>query len=75
MPGVRSLLDTLHTRSDAFLALLTGNFEAGARVKLEYFGLWRYFRCGAFGDHARERNGLPTPRSMWPLPWRAARDR
>jgi phosphoglycolate phosphatase len=58
MPGVRPLLDVLSSRSDAFLALLTGNFESGARIKLEYFDLWRYFRCGAFGDLAQERNGL-----------------
>jgi phosphoglycolate phosphatase-like HAD superfamily hydrolase len=61
MPGVRPLLDALAARRDAFLALLTGNFEHGARVKLEYFDLWHYFRCGAFGDAALERNGLlPT---------------
>ena len=58
MPGVRDLLDALAPRDDVFLALLTGNFEQGARVKLEYFDLWRYFRCGAFGDTAHERNGL-----------------
>ena len=58
MPGVRSLLDALAKRDDAYLALLTGNFEEGARVKLEYFDLWRYFRCGAFGDDVPERNGL-----------------
>jgi phosphoglycolate phosphatase-like HAD superfamily hydrolase len=58
MPGVRRLLDTLAARDDVYLALLTGNFEGGARVKLEYFDLWRYFRCGAFGDDAPERNGL-----------------
>jgi phosphoglycolate phosphatase len=58
MPGVRPLLDALAVRHDAFLALLTGNFEHGARIKLEYFDLWRYFRCGAFGDAALERNGL-----------------
>jgi phosphoglycolate phosphatase len=58
MPGVRPLLDALAARSDAFLALLTGNFEHGARVKLEYFDLWGYFRCGAFGDAALERNSL-----------------
>jgi phosphoglycolate phosphatase len=58
MPGVRPLLDMLQARSDTFLALLTGNFEAGARVKLEYFDLWKYFRCGAFGDYSPERNGL-----------------
>ena len=58
MPGVGVLLDALAARNDAYLALLTGNFERGARVKLEYFDLWRYFACGAFGDTALERNGL-----------------
>jgi phosphoglycolate phosphatase-like HAD superfamily hydrolase len=58
MPGVRQLLDALAPRRDVYLALLTGNFEAGARVKLEYFDLWRYFRCGAYGDRAPDRNAL-----------------
>jgi phosphoglycolate phosphatase-like HAD superfamily hydrolase len=58
MPGVQELLDTLHTRSDVFLALLTGNVEQGARIKLEHFNLWHYFRCGAFGDDAADRNAL-----------------
>jgi phosphoglycolate phosphatase-like HAD superfamily hydrolase len=58
LPGVRELLDRLAGRGDAFLALLTGNFERGAQVKLEYFDLWRYFPCGAFGDTAQERNSL-----------------
>ena len=58
MPGVRQLLQALSSRDDGYVALLTGNFEEGARVKLEYFDLWRYFRCGAFGDDAPERNAL-----------------
>jgi len=58
LPGVRELLDRLAGRDDAFLALQTGNFERGAQVKLEYFDLWRYFPCGAFGDAAQERNAL-----------------
>lgn len=58
MPGVRPLLEDLTAREDVYLALLTGNLESGARLKLEYFDLWRYFRCGAFGDGAHERNGL-----------------
>lgn len=58
MPGVRAALDHLADREDVYLALLTGNLESGARVKLEYFDLWRYFPCGAFGDGAHERNGL-----------------
>jgi phosphoglycolate phosphatase len=58
MPGVRPLLDSLSNRSDVYLALLTGNYEDAARLKLEYFDLWRYFRCGAFGDDAPDRNSL-----------------
>jgi phosphoglycolate phosphatase-like HAD superfamily hydrolase len=58
LPGVQPLLETLASREDAFLALLTGNFERGARIKLEYFDLWRYFACGAFGDDVEERNTL-----------------
>ena len=58
MPGVRELLDVLDRRDDVYLALLTGNYEEGARIKLEYFDLSRYFRCGAFGDDAPQRDGL-----------------
>jgi len=58
MPGVRELLDVLAGRDDVYLALLTGNYETAARMKLEYFDLWRYFACGAFGDAAPDRNGL-----------------
>src|SRR5712692_5941762 len=63
MPGVTVLLQTLASRADAYLALLTGNYEEAARIKLEYFDLWRYFRCGAFGDAAPDRNGL-LPRAL-----------
>jgi len=58
MPGVRALLDALAPRRDIFLALLTGNYSEAARIKLGHFGLWEYFRCGAFGEDARERSGL-----------------
>jgi phosphoglycolate phosphatase len=63
MPGVRALLDALTDRRDAYLALLTGNYETGAQLKLEHFDLWRYFRCGAFGDGAADRNGL-VPKAL-----------
>jgi len=63
MPGVRPLLDALAGRSDIYIALLTGNYEEAARVKLEYFDLWHYFPCGAFGDAAPDRNGL-LPRAL-----------
>ena len=52
LPGVNVLLDALEPREDVYLGLLTGNFKDGAQVKLERFDLWRYFRCGAFGDDA-----------------------
>ena len=58
MPGVPLLLDELETRDDVHLGLLTGNFESGARIKLGYFGLWRYFPYGAFGDETPDRNTL-----------------
>jgi phosphoglycolate phosphatase-like HAD superfamily hydrolase len=58
MPGVCGLLDALTVREDVCLALLTGNFAAGARLKLEYFDLWRYFTCGAFGDEVLDRTEL-----------------
>jgi phosphoglycolate phosphatase len=58
MPGVRALLQVLVGRDDVYLALLTGNYQDAARLKLDYFDLWRYFPCGAFGDDAPDRNGL-----------------
>jgi len=58
MPGVGPLLEALAERGRMFIALLTGNFEQGARLKLEYFDLWRYFACGAYGDTTHDRNGL-----------------
>ena len=58
MPGVRPLIDTLRQRDDTVLALLTGNFRASARIKLEYFDLWKPFQFGAFADDATDRNLL-----------------
>ncbi len=58
LPGVAPLLATLASRDDVHLALLTGNAEAGARIKLEHFDLWRYFDGGGFGDAAVERTTL-----------------
>jgi phosphoglycolate phosphatase len=58
MPGIVPLLDALAARPHIYLALLTGNYEPAARMKLEHFDLWKYFACGAFGDAAPDRNGL-----------------
>jgi phosphoglycolate phosphatase-like HAD superfamily hydrolase len=58
LPGVRPLLEALRQDSTVILGLLTGNFAASARLKLEQFGLWHYFETGAYGDDAPERAGL-----------------
>lgn len=55
--GVRELLVSISERPHEFaLALGTGNMEAGARVKIGYFGLNDYFPVGGFGDEHEERH-------------------
>ena len=58
MPGVAALLDALDGRPAVQTALLTGNYEAGARIKLTHFDLWHRFAWGAFGDDHAERDEL-----------------
>lgn len=57
-PGVHNLLRKLSMESNVGLGLLTGNFEAGARIKLEPFNLNVYFQTGAFGSDDEDRNNL-----------------
>lgn len=59
MPGIRALLPILAERGDVVLALLTGNIEPGARLKLAAPGLNDYFTFGAFGSDSADRNQLP----------------
>lgn len=40
-------------------ALLTGNVERGARLKLDRTGLWELFAFGVFGDDGNSREDLP----------------
>lgn len=58
LPGIMPLLDALTPQRHVFLGLLTGNYADAAEVKLGHFDLWRYFRCGAFGEDAHDRNHL-----------------
>ncbi len=58
MPGVERLLEQLAPRPALVSALLTGNFARAAQIKLEHFGVWRYFACGAYGDDAPVRDEL-----------------
>jgi phosphoglycolate phosphatase len=57
-PGIKDSLERLSGREEVFLGLLTGNIEAGARIKLDSFGLNNYFPFGAFGDDDEDRNKL-----------------
>lgn len=58
MPGVRALVEGLAARADAVVGLLTGNIEAGARLKLRPTGLLPRFRVGAFGSDDMDRRRL-----------------
>lgn len=58
MPGVPELLAHLAAGDGWHSALLTGNYEPAARVKLEYYGIGGYFTWGAFGDDAADRGAL-----------------
>lgn len=55
-PGVHALLDALAGR--AHLGLLTGNWRAGAALKLAAAALDRPWVDGAYGDDAADRNLL-----------------
>jgi phosphoglycolate phosphatase len=59
LPGVTELLEELKPRTDVTLALLTGNWEPGARTKLGRFDLNRHFPFGAFGSDGVHRSELP----------------
>lgn len=59
LPGVRALLDSLRSDARATLALLTGNIERGARLKLSGPALNDYFPFGAFGSDSPHREALP----------------
>lgn len=58
MPGVKELLDKLETLDHVAVGLLTGNVVGGAKAKLSYFDLWRYFPFGAFGSDNEQREEL-----------------
>ncbi|HEV2721360.1 MAG TPA: haloacid dehalogenase-like hydrolase [Thermoanaerobaculia bacterium] len=59
LPGVAALLDALAAEARVTLALLTGNIEPGARLKLAGADLNRYFPFGAFGSDSPRREELP----------------
>jgi len=66
-PGIPELLERLHNHPRIQLALLTGNLEPGARIKLEPFDLNRYFSLGGFGSDGHDRGDMAR------LAWRRAK--
>ena len=59
LPGVRKLLASLSSHFPEHVsALLTGNAERGARIKLQHYELDEHFAFGAFGCDHPERNQL-----------------
>ena len=60
MPGIADLVRALAARDDALVGLLTGNVEAGARLKLGPTGLGPLFRVGAYGSDDMDRRRLPA---------------
>jgi phosphoglycolate phosphatase-like HAD superfamily hydrolase len=61
LPGVRETLCVLSKQPRYRSALLTGNIEPMAHLKLELVGLDQFFTLpGAFGDESHQRRDLPA---------------
>lgn len=62
LPGVPEALAELTGRKDVILALLTGNLQPIARMKLRRAGIERCFAHGqgAFGSDSEDRTDLPA---------------
>lgn len=62
IPGVRELLGRLSRQAGVKLGLLTGNYEAIARLKLARAGIGAMFAPGqgAFGSDSEDRAALPA---------------
>ena len=59
-PGVLPLLEALGREPGVTLALLTGNLEPCARLKLEPLGANRFFAFGAYGSDDEDRYRLAS---------------
>ncbi|HEY2572346.1 MAG TPA: haloacid dehalogenase-like hydrolase, partial [Solirubrobacteraceae bacterium] len=60
-PGIAELLASLAGRDGARCSLVTGNYEAVARLKLERAGIGHHFAAGqgGFGSDSEHRDQLP----------------
>lgn len=61
LPGVREVLQAVADHPRYQSALLTGNIEPAAYLKMELVGLSEFFPLpGAFGDESHDRRDLPA---------------
>ena len=61
LPGVRETLQAAHEHPRYRSALLTGNLEQAAYLKMQLVGLSEFFDLpGAFGDESHDRRDLPA---------------
>jgi phosphoglycolate phosphatase-like HAD superfamily hydrolase len=61
LPGIRETLEALDKHPRYRSALLTGNIEPMAYLKMELVGLEKFFTLpGAFGDESHNRRDLPA---------------
>jgi len=60
LPGVMDLLNQLDANPGVELGILTGNAKRAAEVKLEHFGLQKFFSFGGYGDRHASRNEVAT---------------
>lgn len=61
LPGARELLEAAREHPRYHSALLTGNVEPAALVKMRLVGLEEFFTLpGAFGDDSHDRRDLPA---------------
>ncbi|HEV7682937.1 MAG TPA: HAD hydrolase-like protein [Pyrinomonadaceae bacterium] len=61
LPGARAVLQGVHEHPRYRSALLTGNIEAAAYLKMELVGMSEFFDLpGAFGDESHDRRDLPA---------------
>ena len=61
LPGVRETLTAVAEHPRYHSALMTGNIEPAAHLKMELVGLSKFFTLpGAFGDESHDRRDLPA---------------
>jgi phosphoglycolate phosphatase len=61
LPGVFEVLQAVHKHPRYQSALVTGNIEPAAWLKMEILGLSEFFTLpGAFGDESHDRRDLPA---------------